>query len=441
MKTINYILAAILVYAPAAYADAYIKLVSDQSESDVYVNGDIVGTYYDTPLEFILPPGEYNLEVKKAYKDQSTGYFSRQIKAGKFDAKIAVNAVLKKEYTQDWYYRRANTIKGARAYLEKFPRGKQSKAVRGFLEMAYAKAATTLEGAKEYLERYPQGRFKDGVLNRTIYLVSMKEEKQKGKTEVHRFTYDEKGNLIQENWIKPEGRWEKTWFTYTPKNQLIQKVFQRKGKPQFTHHYRYDGNGNRVEETIYRKDQLDTRILYTYDQQGRLVNELEKKYLAGRYLDRHSYETIYTWDENNNLKVEERNRVTGGDLKKYTYWYDDQGKMVKRRVQIANGYREMDKTYDYDHDEDEFARKYNDNGLLIEEIKNPRDPYPVKTLYTYREDLSLAEKNTYCSDGRRTRYLYDAHGNLVQKTSYRDSEGDVRQTRFEYTGFKVRQML
>ena len=37
-----------------AYADTYVKVLCDKKQSDVYVNGEIVGTFYDVPLEFIL---------------------------------------------------------------------------------------------------------------------------------------------------------------------------------------------------------------------------------------------------------------------------------------------------------------------------------------------------------------------------------------------------
>lgn len=440
MRKMIFILGAVLLYAPSVYSDAYIKLVSDKSESDVYVNGDIVGTYYDVPIEFILPPGEYTVEVKKIHKDQSLDYFSRKIKAGKIDTKIAVNAVLKKEYTQDWYYRQANTIKGAQAYLEKFPNTKQSKKIEGFVEMEYARQATSVKGAKAYLDRYPDGRFREAVLNRTIYLVSMEKKIRNGETTVKRFEYNEKGNLIQDSIGGLGGPSEKNQYTYNDKKQLIKKVFKRYGKDPLKHLYQYDTKGNRVEESIYGKKHLKKKFLYAYDEKGHLIKELEEYYQHGRYRDSHSYETTYGYDEKNNLVEKERERLAGGDWRKYTYWYDDQGNMVKKRTQIENGYREMDKIYHYDHDHD-IVQKHNDSGLVIEEIKNPGGQYPLKTVYAYRADQSLAEKNKYFSDGRRIQYFYDANENLVKEFYHPDSEGDTYQTILEHTGIKLKQIL
>jgi|GEM_PF-4234052 len=440
MKKIIFIFAAVLLYAPSVYSDAYIKLVSDKSESDVYVNGDIVGTYYDVPIEFILPPGEYTIEVKKVYKDQTLDYFYRKIKAGKIDTKIAVNAVLKKEYTQDWYYRQANTIKGAQAYLDKVPNGKHSKKIEAFLEMEYARKATSVKEAKAYLDRYPDGKFRQAVLNRTIYLVSMEKKIRNGKTTVQRFEYDEKGNLIQDSIGGLGGPSEKNQYSYNDKKQLIKKVFQRNGKDPVKHRYQYDTKGNRVEELIYGKKHLKKKFLYTYDEKGLLVKELEEYYLGGRYRDQNSFETTYGYDEKNNLVEKETKRLTGGHWKKYTYWYDDQGNMVKKRTQIETGHQELDKTYHYEHDH-EIVQKHNDSGLLIEEIKDPDGQYPLKTVYAYRPDQTLAEKNKYFSDGRRIQYFYDANENLVKEFYHPDSDGDTSQTVFEYMGIQLKQIL
>ncbi len=440
MKKMIFVLAAVLLYAPSVYSDAYIKLVSDKSESDVYVNGEVVGTYYDVPIEFILPPGEYMIEVKKVHKDQSLDYFSRKIKAGKIDTKIAVNAVLKKAYTQDWYYRQANTIKGAQAYLEKFPNGKQSKKIKAFLEMEYARQATSVKRAKAYLERYPDGRFREAVLERTIYLVTMEKKIRNGETTVERFAYDEKGNLIQDSKGGLEGPSEKNQYTYNDQKQLIKKVFKRNGRDPLKHLYQYDDKGNRVEESIYGKKHLKKKFLFTYDEKNRLIKELEEYYLDGRYRDRDSYETTYGYDEKNNLVEKESDCLNGGYWKKYNYWYDDQGNMVKKRTQIETGHQELDKIYHYDHDH-EIVQKHNDSGLLIEEIKNPNGQYPVKTVYAYHADQSLAEKNKYFSDGRRIQYFYDANENLVKEYYHPDSDGDTSQTIFEYTGVKLKQIL
>ncbi len=159
MKMRLFILLLMTFHAQLSYADAYIKLMCDESGSDVYVNGEIVGTYDDMPLEFILPPGEHLLEIRKDYGDQSYGYYKKTVKAGKIDIKVPVNASLKSTYPESYYYRKANTIKGAESYLKIYPNGKYAQNLKNFIEIEYAKKADSIQGAKEYLSKYPNGKY------------------------------------------------------------------------------------------------------------------------------------------------------------------------------------------------------------------------------------------------------------------------------------------
>jgi formylglycine-generating enzyme required for sulfatase activity len=153
------VLILMILYAQILYADAYIKLMCDESGSDVYVNSEIVGTYDDMPLEFILPSGEHLLEIKKEYGDESYGYYRKTIKAGRIDVKVPVNASLETTFPESYYFRNANSIEGANNYLEIYPNGKYAKKLKDFIEVEYVKKAITIENAREYIAKYPNGRY------------------------------------------------------------------------------------------------------------------------------------------------------------------------------------------------------------------------------------------------------------------------------------------
>lgn len=110
-----------------SFSDAYIKLMSDESGSELYVDGEIVGTYDDIPLEFILPAEKYQVEIKKDYVDESYGYYKKIIKVGKIDIKVPISAISEKKYLEEYYLRKITTIKGGIRYLRIYLDSKHSE--------------------------------------------------------------------------------------------------------------------------------------------------------------------------------------------------------------------------------------------------------------------------------------------------------------------------
>ncbi len=467
MKKLFAVLVVGLFYAHGlngAYADTYVKLLSDKKQSDVYVNGEIAGTFYDVPLEFILPPGEYLIEVKKENGDGSYDYFKRKIKAGKIDTKVPVNAQLKRAYPESYYYKKTNTIEGAQAYLEKYPSGKFSKKVSAFMEMEYAKTVTSLEDAKNYFQRYPKGRYKEAILNKEIYLIAHRKETRNGETKTDTRTYDNRGHLVGKlleksdgTWGKysyvydsrwrlvrdslkeSDGSWEKSSYTYNDRMQLIEEYFERKSRDPLKTLYTYDENSNLTEESIFGPKHLEKKNLYTYDKKGNLTKERKENYLHGRYRSFLSYETTYAYDEKKNLIEKYEEHLKDGAWEKSTYWYDDKGTLIKRRKQKEGGYQELDKTYQYGPWD--FSYQYDDNGKIGQEIqKSKTSGFWVKTIYKYEENENLAEKNKYFKDDRRIQYLYDENENLIEEFYHPDSDGDTHKINWKYTARRLKDM-
>lgn len=161
MKKVCIILLSGLGFASGIFADADVRVIADKSDSEIYVNGEFVGTYSDTPFDFKLPAGDYKIEVKRDHGDGSFDYFKKEIKVGRIMVKIPIKATLTRSYTEKYYLKRATTTKGAKAYLNAYPSGKYSTQLKNFIETEYAKKATTIDGAEAYLEKYPNGKFSD----------------------------------------------------------------------------------------------------------------------------------------------------------------------------------------------------------------------------------------------------------------------------------------
>ncbi|MCZ4339894.1 RHS repeat domain-containing protein [Shewanella colwelliana] len=448
------------------HADTYIKLISDRPQSDVYVNSEVVGTFYDTPLEFILPPGEYLIEVKKENDDGSYGYFKRTLKVGRIDTKLSIMAELKKEYPHDYYLKQATTLQGAQIYLDKFPEGQYHEKVSDFLELEYAKQVTSVESAKVYFERYPQGRYNSAIMNKDIYLVVAEKKVLNGETYITRYHYDQSGVLLETASKESEDGWFKIFYTYNDQGQrkkvlreekgqitqkqtytynskglLVEERNESKGKETKIETYSYDDKGRLEEERHYWESSYTDyvrNIMYSYDSRGNLIEKLNRSVLSGKSRDFLSYKTTYVYNKKNILVEEYEEHLKDGSWSQVNYTYDETGFLQKKRRQ-ESGRREFDKTYDYEKPIVEYSR--DELGKILEEVVNPSSRYPVRIIYGYNESGILTEKNKHFTDGRHIRYTYDASGNLIEEHYFPDSDGDTHTKNWEYKAFKLKNLL
>lgn len=437
----KYLLSIVLLLffgADKLFADTYVKLLSDTAESDIYINGDVSGTYYDEPIQFILPPGEYVLEVKKEYGDGRYGYFKRVIKAGKIDTKVAIKAELKTVFTHDYYFKNATTLAGAELYLEKFPSGQFSSQMRSFIERELANNATTVADAKVYLTRYPNGRYRSAVLKRDIYLVTFKKEDRDGVIKTYQYDYNRRGQLLVESYKSSDGYWKKQTYSYNGAGLLAEKKTERKGQVTLRDVYSYDNNGWLAQERHYQEDKYTRHVAYKYDERGNQTEKLDQTVLDGKFRAFLSYKTNYEYDDNNNLINEYQEHLEDGSWEQVDYSYDEGGFLVKKRRQ-KGGRRSFDKTYEYARPTIESVR--DDQGRVLTEVIDPASKYPINVDYQYGASGTLAEKNKRFSDGRRIRYIYDEFGNLTEEHYFPDSEGDTYTTSWAFKAFKLKDVI
>ncbi|MFD2229502.1 hypothetical protein [Alkalimarinus sediminis] len=438
MKSIFYSLMFLLLVTNKLHADTYVKLLSDSAESDIYINGEVSATFYDEPVQFILPPGEYLIEVKKEYGDGSYGYFKRVLKAGKIDTKVAIKAEFKKEFTHDYYLKRTNTLAGAESYLERFPDSKFTPQVRDFVEREYATQATTIEDAKAYLTRYPNGRYKSAVMERDIFLVSVYKEERDGVVETNHYEYNEQGQLLKDTYKSSDGYWKKQTYNYNDQGLLSDKRVERKGQVTLKDVYSYNENGLLKEERHYQEDKYTRNVSYQYDSKGNRTEKLNRTVLYGNFRDFMSYKIDYEYDDRGNLIRKYEEHLKNGDWKQFDYRYDETGFLISKRKQ-EQGYRDFDKTYNYTKPTIEYVN--DDQGRLIEETIDPDSKYPIKVDYRYSSSGLLIEKNKRFTDGRRIRYTYDASENLIEEHYFPDSDGDTYTKSWQYQSFKVKNLL
>lgn len=272
MKLLSYLFLLSINLVNHVYADALIKLVSDQHDSEVFINGEIIGSYIDMPLEFILPPGNYRLEVKKDYNNQSQGYYSKDIKVGSLDIKMPINAALQTQYSELHYYKQANTVSGAETYLQKFPTGKYAQAVANRLEMEYAQKATTIKGAETYLEKYPSGKFSKKISEYVAKAHAKKNERDFLIADINKLENKIIAHLNSRafNYKIAESGFGGDKTTYTSRAQRV-KTCKIKSKSSFqwpTH--------SRFSETIYITDEYNYSFFMKFNSKGRYKSDEDK---------------------------------------------------------------------------------------------------------------------------------------------------------------------
>jgi hypothetical protein len=123
--------------------------------TEVRVNGEFKG---ECPVDVMVAPGMTSIEARKNLEDLSYHY-------GKDDQQLVadtmrrVNLNLKREYPQEYYYKRATGIEGINEYLEKFPESKHTAELRQKLEDIFYGGATGLIGISVYLNKFPEGKY------------------------------------------------------------------------------------------------------------------------------------------------------------------------------------------------------------------------------------------------------------------------------------------
>ena len=418
MKRISLAVLMVVICASSVFGDAYVKLIADKQECDVYVNGEFAATYSDLPLEFQLPPGEYVVEVKKDHGDGSYEYYKKEIKVGRVMIKVPIRATLKREYTEDYYFKRANTIEGAKTYLEMYPNGQYSDRLNNFIEIEYAKQATDIEGAKTYLEMYPNGKFTQKLKNFIETEYAKKVTSIKGAGEYlsrypkGKFSREAKANLQH---FKKEEAYSKA--TTVPK--IEQYISNNPNDPKT------EGLKSQLEEMYYKRIKglpvsywmlpAGTGSLAPDDIQHMIVLQCAIRYLKlfpnGKYADEIK--------EKNYFIVSKKDKTFNKRKNTYTYKYaDGYTKLSGKKVNIDTG------TYFRNYDGESKVKFRGVSGQYLYDTTGRLESKTGygSTTYYYQGDRLVRSKgygktgNKLIKDTTECIYKYNSAGLLVKET-------------------------
>ena len=142
--------------------------------------------------------------------------------------------------------------------------------------------------------------------NRKIFSKSEFYKEFKHQNSICTFKYDDKGNLIED--------------TYLRENGAITKTI-----------YLYDARGLKIEEIEYENDILEFKKAFKYDSEERMTEDCQ--YDADGKIE---YKNIYQYDSKGNL-IEDRFEEYGVFHSKETYKYDDYGKRTEKNLYNQDG--------------------------------------------------------------------------------------------------------
>ena len=167
--------------------------------------------------------------------------------------------------------------------------------------------------------------------------------------------------------------------------------------------YVFNSNGYKTSEisedrqgnAIYRND-------FAYDKSGRLISETETDNLINSVM-------VKSYKYNSSGKLERITVEAKKDLiQTFVYEYGDDGNIKNIKLLKKKGMSD-----------ENFARKYDVNGNMTEEIRTEGNDYK-KFVYVYDEMNRLAAKEEYNKSDRlryKTSYAYDVFGNVITETS------------------------
>lgn len=181
------------------------------------------------------------------------------------------------------------------------------------------------------------------------------------------------------------------------------------GWDNFKYEYQYDNYGNVILEHLQRKFlTIDTKWAYKYDVIGKMT---EKSLLDSS--GKANYTSFYFYNKYGYLIKDSSLAQLVTTSSNTTYFYRNNKLEKKITLVLRGNYKDMDET----------IYKYNDKGLLKEEVRHCRQTLNKKCknktikLYYYNNDNRLIKTKQGDSISE---FLYDSSGQIIKKLHYID---------------------
>ncbi len=270
----------------------------------------------------------------------------------------------------------------------------------------------------------------NGVTTTVEYDSQDRVAQEKTGDSIKTYDYDTCGRLTESS---SEGSTIR--YAYNKYGELSEKTYENGQKIS----YSYDQFGRKGSVTVKDGDRVLDRTTYAYDTMDRITRVVAKDGTAAVYAyDENGnrsaatfasgVRTTYEYDALNRLLVQKTVDKTGALTAQYQYTTEKNGERTKIQEEGPAGKKETE--YEYDgagrltgertvsadstgkETETSYAYEYDSAGNRTRKKVSTVGTTTV-TDYTYNSRNQLAEEET---KGRKTRYHYDANGNLLKKS-------------------------
>ncbi len=350
--------------------------------------------------------------------------------------KLPLNSSDEDSYTKYLYDKYGNVVEKTKVYLVDVGQYKQITTYYEYdgLNKLLKETTNGISKSTTYNKASKEISKKDGNGNVTTYSydanLNKTQEVNSNNTEIKYF-YDERNNLVKttiDNVVDEENTYDLANNKISQKDSLG-KVLENtydincnlvKQKDTSTN-YEIKNQYTNLKKVARTIDNYDKEIKYTYDILGNETSKQEQKQDGSQSIttsieydnvsnktkevDGKGNATIYTYDENNNLKTEKnpKNQTT-------TYEYDLNGNQTKEIDYLGN-----EKKYVYDK-LDRVIQKIDEYNTVVEKLEY--------------DDLGRQTKSID-SNNKNIEFTYDGNGNVIAK---KDQEGNIEY--FEYDELK-----
>jgi YD repeat-containing protein len=268
------------------------------------------------------------------------------------------------------------------------------------------------EAAYELLEQLGDDEKAQKLKNHFYYLPVACQDDIDGETT--EWTYNENNLPIQMKTVHADGRTILHEFTYDAKGNLTLHTYKANGATSFSQDYTYDAN-NRVARYIYTGASGNTEVYeYEYDANGNKIREsvtYDEKILIS--------ECVY--DSNGN-RIKQTYTASNGEITVYEYTFDANGNLTKEQINRPDGTSSI------------FENIYDENNCLIKEIITSYSGEQYSLEHAYAANGERIKTTLVSSDGTKKvtqeeQLTYDAKGNIIKRVSISSGSNTATSTR------------
>jgi YD repeat-containing protein len=209
-----------------------------------------------------------------------------------------------------------------------------------------------------------------------------------GRTILHEFTYDAKGNLTLHTYKANGATSFSQDYTYDANNRVARYIYTGASGNTEVYEYEYDANGNKIRESV------------TYDEKI-LISEC-------------------VYDSNGN-RIKQTYTASNGEITVYEYTFDANGNLTKEQINRPDGSSIFENIYD-------------ENNCLIKEIITSYSGEQYSLEHAYAANGERIKTTLVSSDGTKKvtqeeQLTYDAKGNIIKRVSISSGSNTATSTR------------